>query len=59
MNPRPRRGEMWTCNCGAKNEPGRTTCVNAANHRDGPKPRGPLAVPPPTEPDPPTKRPKR
>lgn len=50
---------MWDCHCGAKNEAGRATCVNSANHQNGPKPRGPLAVPPPTEPDPPTKKPKR
>jgi hypothetical protein len=39
MNPRPKRGDMWTCTvCGKPNEPDRSTCINAANH---PRPKPP------------------
>lgn len=43
MNPRPKRGELWTCTvCGAGNEPDKKTCMNANNpvlHPPAPAPR--------------------
>ena len=50
MNPYPKHRPMWQCSCGTWNDPGRATCINAANHAKGPKPRGPLAPPRPDEP---------